>query len=89
MEDKSSVTVVVDQNIFNDQTLAFRAFSGSNSITLHSDGLKSFLDVHAEGYQVLDFSNLVAASPAPTSRDKPAKTKKVKETAEKSDGTFD
>jgi prolyl-tRNA synthetase len=81
VQDKATVTVVVDQNIVNnpDLALAFRGFSGSHSFVVSSSGLKKFLDVHGGEYKVIDLSNLVVASPPPSKKEKPAKEQKESE----------
>jgi prolyl-tRNA synthetase len=84
VEDKSTITVVIDQNMLNDVSLAFRGFSGSNSFIVSSAGLKTFLDTHGGEYKVVDLANLVAASPQPAKKEKPSKQVKEKE----SDGIF-
>lgn len=57
---KASVTVVIDENIFKADKLAFRAWSGSDSLFVSSSALKAFLGEHAGEYQTLDFANLSA-----------------------------
>jgi hypothetical protein len=87
VHDKSTVTVVVDQNIFDqEKPLAFRGFSGSSSFIVLSSGLKKFLDTHGGEYQVVDLSNLVAASPQPAKKQKPVKEQKPAKDQKESEG---
>ncbi|KAJ3307174.1 hypothetical protein HDV03_002685 [Kappamyces sp. JEL0829] len=73
VQDKSAVTVVVDKNVGSASKVAFRAFSGTESLVLDTKDLTAFLTAVAPDHQVLDFANLSKPSTP------------VKE-AEKSDG---
>lgn len=67
VSDKSTITVVIDENIIKqpELVLAFRYFSAEESVFVASKDLKAFLDTHAGDYLVLDFNNLPSPSPAP------------------------
>ncbi|KAJ3313849.1 hypothetical protein HDV04_001410 [Boothiomyces sp. JEL0838] len=83
VEDKSTVTVVVDENIINNGALnlGFRNFSATETLFVNSDGFKRFLDAHAGEYQAVDFNNLTAPAAAPSSP-KAKKTKEAEKTEE-------
>lgn len=77
VNDKSAVTVVVDQNILQSSTLALRAFSATDSMFIKSSALKAFLDATVPDHSVLDFANLSApAAPAPLKKEN-SKSEKV------------
>ncbi|KAJ2998381.1 hypothetical protein HDV02_004596 [Globomyces sp. JEL0801] len=83
VDDKASVIVVLDSNIANqsDLSLAFRAFSETETLILSSQDLQQYLQTHGGDFKVVDFDNL--AAPAAAS---PAQKKKGgKEVAKKSD----
>ena len=82
VNDKSAVTVVVDQNILQSSTLAFRAFSATDSMFIKSSALKAFLDATVPDHSVLDFANLSAPAAAAA----PAPLKKENSKTEKADG---
>lgn len=65
VQDKSTVTVVIDQNILKSQKLAFRAFSGSESLLIPTSSFTSYLETTVSDHKVLDFSNLSAPAAAP------------------------
>ncbi|KAJ3276424.1 hypothetical protein HDV01_005047 [Terramyces sp. JEL0728] len=83
VQDKSSVTVVVDESMANNAglNLAFRSFSATETFFVKSDGFKKFLDAHAGEYQAVDFNNLAAPAAAPSSP-KAKKTKEAEKTEE-------
>ncbi|KAJ3321546.1 hypothetical protein HDV06_004082 [Boothiomyces sp. JEL0866] len=83
VQDKSTVTVVVDENIVNngELNLAFRHFSATETFFVKSAGFKQFLDAHAGEYQAVDYNNLTAPAAAPGSP-KAKKTKEAEKTEE-------
>ena len=63
VEDKSVVTVLVNQTILQSSTLSFRAFSAADSFFIKSSALKAFLTATVPDHSVLDFANLSAPAP--------------------------
>ena len=74
VQDKSTITVVVDQTIYSSQKLSLRAFSSTKSIFIQSSSLKSYLEATVPETLVLDFANL--SPPAPLKKGN-SKTEKI------------
>jgi prolyl-tRNA synthetase len=64
VKEKSTVTIVVDHLLLQQENAAFRAFSGTESLLLSIEDFKSFLGSEGGDYQTLEFANLKPASPA-------------------------
>lgn len=62
VKDKSAVTVVIDQNVFEKNNLAFRGFDSAKSLFVASTDLKAFLETSGIELNILDFANLRALS---------------------------
>ena len=87
VQDKSSVTVVVDSEVLaSDKHLAFRNFAADSSLFVQPSQLKAFLEKVGVTYTELKLAELATAAPAPKS-DAPKQAPKAKtEVAAADDG---
>ena len=82
------MSVIVDHHVLEkpEQYLAFRAFSGSQSLVLQAKFLQSFLEQQAVEFQITNFAEL--STPVQSGNSAPKKPKKKEIGSAKTDGNI-